>query len=80
MWSISRIELSTHHQYRRIYGQLNIAAWISRFVIILDFTGTKFDIAQSGYCALYLAAIMDYKTHRFVDTLPVTEELCSIEY
>jgi hypothetical protein len=59
IWSITRIVLSTHHQYRRIYVQLNIAAWIARVVIILDFTGTRFDIAQSGYCALYLAAYVE---------------------
>jgi hypothetical protein len=59
---------------------MNVEAYIGTTVIILDLTGTRFDIAQTGYCALYLIANVVYNTHRFVDNPPIVAEIRSIEY
>jgi hypothetical protein len=72
---------------------LNVDACIRRTVIILDLTGTRIDIASSGYCALYVAANVEYNRYRFdgkppiaaeihwmVVISPISADLCSIEY
>jgi hypothetical protein len=75
-----RNNLSINGQSQRRYIQLYVDACTRRTVIILDLTGTRFDIAQTAYCALYLIANVVYNTHRFVDNPPIAEEIHSIEY
>jgi hypothetical protein len=50
---------------------LYIKPCIRRTVIILNLTGTRIDIAQTGYCALCVAAKVEYNTHRVVDKPPI---------
>jgi hypothetical protein len=80
MWSITRIDWSINQQSQQRYVQFYVEACLRRTEIVLDLTGTRYDIAQTGYCALYLIANVVYNTHRFVDNPPIAAEIYSIEY